>query len=70
MTKTTLHSRVKEGVIRAHSNALKPYLSDRAKRARLQFCIEMLEPSSLPIQPMFKEMYDYVHIDEKIVLFI
>ncbi|KAF7150094.1 hypothetical protein RHSIM_Rhsim02G0188200 [Rhododendron simsii] len=52
-------------VIRPHSNALKPYLSEESKKARLRFCISMLEPNTLKAQPMFKNMYNYVHIDEK-----
>ncbi|KAH7835594.1 hypothetical protein Vadar_027734 [Vaccinium darrowii] len=63
--RSTLHRRIKEGAIRPHSNALKPYLSEENKRARLQFCVSMLEPNSLGSQPTFKQMYDRVHIDEK-----
>lgn len=65
VSKSTLHRRIKEGVIRAHTNSLKPYLSDENMRACLQFCLSMLEPSSLHTQPIFKNMYNSVHIDEK-----
>ncbi|XP_058208226.1 uncharacterized protein LOC131321239 [Rhododendron vialii] len=65
VAKSTLHRRIKEGVIRPHTNALKPYLSEESKKARLRFCLSMLEPNTLEAQPMFKNMYDYVHIDEK-----
>ena len=63
--KSTLHRRIKDGMIRPHSNALKPYLSEPNKRARLQFCLSKLEPSTLEVQPTFKNMYNFVHIDEK-----
>ncbi|KAF7153301.1 hypothetical protein RHSIM_Rhsim01G0178000 [Rhododendron simsii] len=64
--KTTIHRRIKEGKIRPHSNALKPYLSEQAQKARLQFCLSMLEPNDDENQPRkFKSMYNYVHIDEK-----
>lgn len=63
--KSTLHKRIKEGMIRPHSNALKPYLSEENKIARLHFCISMLEPRNLQTQPIFKDMHNYVHIDEK-----
>ncbi|XP_028060307.1 uncharacterized protein LOC114263922 [Camellia sinensis] len=66
LPKSTIHSRIKEGKIWPHSNALKQYLSKENKRARLRFCVSMLEPNSLQGQPMFKSMYDYVHIDEKL----
>ncbi|CAL5349588.1 unnamed protein product [Camellia sinensis] len=65
LPKSTVHKRIKEGKIRPHSNALKPYLSEENKRARLRFCLSMLVPNSLQGQPMFNSMYDYVHIDEK-----
>ncbi|XP_028061599.1 uncharacterized protein LOC114265064 [Camellia sinensis] len=65
LPKSTVHRRIKEGKIRPHSNALKPYLSKENKRARLRFCLSMLKPNSLQGQPMFESMYDYVHIDEK-----
>ena len=35
MLRSTLHRRIKEGVIRAHSNALKASLTDKNKKARL-----------------------------------
>lgn len=63
--RSVVHRRIKEGVIKPHTNALKPYLNDANKIARLKFCVSMLEPGSLESQPMFKNMYDYVHIDEK-----
>ncbi|KAF7142618.1 hypothetical protein RHSIM_Rhsim05G0119600 [Rhododendron simsii] len=63
--KSTLHQPIKEGEIRPHTNPLKPNLSDQNKIARLHFCLSMLEPNSLQTQPMFKAMYNYVHIDEK-----
>ncbi|KAF7133354.1 hypothetical protein RHSIM_Rhsim09G0038900 [Rhododendron simsii] len=47
------------------ANPLKPDFSDQNKIARLHFCLSMLEPNSLQTQPMFKAMYNYVHIDEK-----
>lgn len=65
VAKSTLHRRVKEGKIRPHTNAMKPFLSEENKKTRLQFCLSMLEPSSLSSQPIFKNMYNYVHIDEK-----
>ena len=35
------------------------------KKARLQFCLSMLELNSLNNNPIFKSMFNYVHIDEK-----
>ncbi|XP_024636148.2 uncharacterized protein [Medicago truncatula] len=64
-TKTTLLKCIKEGVLRRHSNVLKPYLNDSNKKARIEFCLDMLEESSIPHDPVFKPMYNVVHIDEK-----
>ena len=64
VAKSTLHRRIKEGSIRPHSNALKPYLSTENKKVRLQFCLSMLEPNSLNNNLIFKSMFNYVHIDE------
>ncbi|KAF7141606.1 hypothetical protein RHSIM_Rhsim06G0137900 [Rhododendron simsii] len=65
VSKSTLHRRIKEGALRPHSNPLKPHLSEEIKRARLRFCLSMLEPSTLDTEPIFKSMHDCVHIDEK-----
>ncbi|KAF7127220.1 hypothetical protein RHSIM_Rhsim11G0002500 [Rhododendron simsii] len=62
---TTRFRRIKKGDIRPHMNAVKPYLTEEGKKVRLQFCFSMLEPSSLASEPIFKNMYNYVHIDEK-----
>ncbi|GMJ01565.1 hypothetical protein HRI_003825700 [Hibiscus trionum] len=45
MSKSTLHRRIKEGFIKPHTNAIKPYLTDANKKARLHFCLSMLEPA-------------------------
>ncbi|XP_059654902.1 uncharacterized protein LOC132301682 [Cornus florida] len=65
VAKSTLHRRIKEGFIRPHSNVLKPYLSEENKKARLMHCLSMLEPSSLHNMPIFCNMFNHVHIDEK-----
>ena len=61
-SRSTLHDRIKEGLIKPHSNAIKPFLNDANKIARLEFAISMLDP----LKPdMFQDMMDRVHIDEK-----
>ncbi|XP_010516452.1 PREDICTED: uncharacterized protein LOC104792102 [Camelina sativa] len=62
---STLYKRVKEGLLRRHSNALKPHLKEENKVARLRFCLSMLDPNSLNHEPKFIDMYNIVHIDEK-----
>ncbi|GAA0148874.1 hypothetical protein LIER_36814 [Lithospermum erythrorhizon] len=62
---SVLFRRFKEGLFRRHSNAIKPHLREENKRSRLQFCISMLDPSTLTSKPKFVDMYNVVHIDEK-----
>lgn len=55
---TTLYRRIKEGDIRPHMNAVKPYLTEEGKKARLRFCFSMLEPiSSLASEPVSIQEY-------------
>ncbi len=65
MSKFTFHRRVKEGVFRRHSNSIKPYLTNQNKKDRLRFCLCMVEKNSFMHNPMFIDMFDFVHIDEK-----
>jgi hypothetical protein len=63
---STLHNRIKEGLIRAHSSAVKPFLTDANKLTRLQYVLSMVEPlSANTLTPNFREMYDTIHVDEK-----
>ncbi|CAA0835537.1 Unknown protein [Striga hermonthica] len=60
-----LYTLFKRGVLRRHSSAIKPHLKDENKISRLEFCLSMLDESTKSNEPKFKEMYHYVHIDEK-----
>ncbi|XP_074313896.1 uncharacterized protein LOC141649095 [Silene latifolia] len=62
---TVLFRHFKEGLIRRHSNTIKPYLKDEHKWVRLRFCLYMLDQSTIPCEPKFIGMYYIVHIDEK-----
>lgn len=52
------------GVIRRHSNAIKPFLKDDQKIKRLKFCMSMLDQSDLLDEPKFVDMFNTIHIDE------
>jgi len=65
MAKSTVFRRVKEGAIRPHTNAIKPHLTEENKKARLRFCLSMIDQSTLHSNPMFIDMFNYIHIDEK-----
>ena len=63
--KSSLHRAFRQGLLQRHSNLLKPYLKEANKKARLQWCLSMLEPSTLPTNPMFRHMKNIIHTDEK-----
>jgi hypothetical protein len=65
ISKTKLHKVFKEGLIRRHSSSLKPYLREENKKARLRFCVSMIDPSTVHSQPRFINMRNIVHYDEK-----
>ncbi|KAL4560955.1 hypothetical protein LXL04_033112 [Taraxacum kok-saghyz] len=66
VSKSTMDRRIKEGVIRPHTNAIKPTLTHENKSARLELCLSKITTQSLlsPI-PTFYDMFNVVHIDEK-----
>nr|XP_009590283.1 uncharacterized protein LOC104087497 isoform X2 [Nicotiana tomentosiformis] len=56
MSTSTIFRRIKEGAIRPHTNAIKPHLTEENKKARLQFCLSMIESGKIGIFPfVFKE---------------
>jgi hypothetical protein len=63
--KSTLHRWFKEGLLRRHSSTLKPLLTDDHKKARLRWCVSMLDHRTLPNEPKFIEMDNIIHMDEK-----
>uniref|UniRef100_A0A8I6X5T8 Transposase n=2 Tax=Hordeum vulgare subsp. vulgare TaxID=112509 RepID=A0A8I6X5T8_HORVV len=65
MAKTTLWRRLKEGLFRRHTNAIKSTLTDENKVGRVRFCLSMFDEHTIREEPTFKEMYNVIHIDEK-----
>ncbi|XP_050207555.1 uncharacterized protein LOC126656972 [Mercurialis annua] len=65
MAKSTVHRRITEGSIKAHSNRLKPYLTEENKKSRLMFCTSIIDQGTVNSKPTFTDIYDCVHIDEK-----
>ncbi|KAI5444169.1 hypothetical protein KIW84_012693 [Lathyrus oleraceus] len=63
--KTSLVRLHKVGVIRRHTNTLKPYLKEDNMIACLRFCLSMIDKNSLPHDPKFISMHNIVFIDEK-----
>ncbi|KAK9706415.1 hypothetical protein RND81_07G122800 [Saponaria officinalis] len=56
---------VKQGVIKSHTNAIKPYLSQDQKHLRLHFTVGKLVFDRLLRCLKFKDMSHVIHIDEK-----
>jgi hypothetical protein len=53
-------------MIRRISSSLKPALKEENMRARLQFCLDMLDGRTTgDANPTFISMHNIVHIDEK-----
>ncbi|XP_026383234.1 uncharacterized protein LOC113278679 [Papaver somniferum] len=65
MPKSIVHRYVKKGAIKKHTNAIKPAFTVDTKKARLEFCLGMLELIPYKDNMMTKPMYDVIHIDEK-----
>jgi transposase-like protein len=61
----TLHRWFKQGLLRRHSSTLKPLLRDENKKESLRWCVSMLDEQTLPNEPMFREMKNIIHMDEK-----
>jgi hypothetical protein len=64
LSKWQIQRYLKKGYLRRHSSCIKPYLTAANKRARLQWCVDMVNRELLD-DPKFKELYDFVFIDEK-----
>ncbi|KAL6600533.1 hypothetical protein ACP70R_045333 [Stipagrostis hirtigluma subsp. patula] len=60
---STVHRRLKMGMLRRHSNALKPLSKDGNRKSRLEFCWSMLDQSTLSTDPKFIDMQNIIHID-------
>jgi len=58
VTRSTLYRWFKEGLLRRHSNTLKPLLREENKKERLQWCVSILDHRTLPNEPRFIEMYN------------
>ncbi|VFQ73407.1 unnamed protein product [Cuscuta campestris] len=63
--KSTVHEWVKRGMLRSHSNAIKPYLTDANKITRLRFCLDHVDPYNMGSMPKFKTFNNVLHIDEE-----
>ncbi|TDH73399.1 uncharacterized protein CCR75_002404 [Bremia lactucae] len=62
----TAQKLLRERILKAYSNAVKPFLTDENKKTRLNNCLSMLDSNSVSLgAPHFQNMNDHVHVDEK-----
>lgn len=65
VSKTTICRWVKEDLLRVHTSAVKPHLTDQNKLARLRWCLSQLQPIINEGKVPYHDMRNIVHIDEK-----
>lgn len=63
--KSTLHRKVQDGDLGAHSNPIKPILTNNNKKVRLQICLSKIIQGTYFNQPSFDPMFNCIHVDEK-----
>ncbi|WVZ54366.1 hypothetical protein U9M48_005174 [Paspalum notatum var. saurae] len=64
ISKSRIQRYLRKGLIRRHSSSIIPYLTEDNRKARLKWCIDMIEEGGLDA-PKFKDLFDFVFIDEK-----
>ena len=63
---TTLFRKFEMQLIRRHSNAMSPTLTEKHKEKRAQFCLGMIDENTIgTADPLFIDMYRILHVDEK-----
>ncbi len=62
---TTVWRLIQRGEIKAHSNPLHPSLTDANKARRVEWILSLIQEDTIHHHPMYKAMYDFIHIDEK-----
>ncbi|XP_057550533.1 uncharacterized protein LOC130828586 [Amaranthus tricolor] len=62
---STVWRLIKRGEIKAHSNPLHPALTDANKIRRAEWILSLIQEDTIQRHPIYKVMYDYIHIDKK-----
>ena len=62
VSRNTIQRAVRAEDIVPHTNAIKPFLTNVNKVARVKFCLSMLDPDNMS---MFQNMMNIIHIDKK-----
>ncbi|XP_021858883.2 uncharacterized protein [Spinacia oleracea] len=62
---TTVWRLVKRKMIKPHSSPLYPDISEECKMARMRWVLRLIMDYTIPQEPTYYNMYDFIHIDEK-----
>ncbi|XP_021847229.2 uncharacterized protein [Spinacia oleracea] len=62
---TTVWRMVKRKLIKPHSSPLHPGISDECKMAKMRWVLRLIMDISIPYEPTYYSMFDFIHIDEK-----
>ncbi|XP_057523913.1 uncharacterized protein LOC130803730 [Amaranthus tricolor] len=62
---STVWRLIKRGEIKAHSNPLHLALTDANKIRRVEWILSLIQEDTIQRHPIYKVMYDFIHIDEK-----
>lgn len=65
VSRSTVHRFIKSGKIRRVTCCRKPLLSTKNTIERIKWCFKNLQPGTIDAMPMWNEMYNVVHVDEK-----
>jgi hypothetical protein len=64
MSKWKIQKYLKKGLLRLHSSSIKPYLTESNKNSKLKWCVDMINRDLLA-HPRFKDLFNFMFIDEK-----
>ncbi|XP_057535388.1 uncharacterized protein LOC130813569 [Amaranthus tricolor] len=62
---STVWRLIKRGEIKTHSNPLHSALTDANKIRGVEWILSLIQEDTIQRHPIYKVMYDYIHIDEK-----
>ncbi|XP_042024289.1 uncharacterized protein LOC121771521 [Salvia splendens] len=65
VSKTTVGRWAKNNLIRPHTNAIKPALTEANKISRMRWCLTHIQPAIDEGKLLYHAMHNTVHIDEK-----
>ncbi|XP_021861639.2 uncharacterized protein [Spinacia oleracea] len=62
---STIYRLLKKGILRPHTNSIKPSVTAAHKTQRIQWILSKIIPRTVHSGPKFSSLYNVIHIDEK-----